>query len=524
MGFGIIQIFSFDIFNKVSLTRRLQMITYSFDNIGNTTLYEHLYNCIKKDILTGNLKSGDALPSKRALSKQLDISIITIETSYEQLMSEGYIYSVPRKGYYVSELSDFTWLMQDSLISTLPSDKTQTLSSRPNIKCSASNSSDYEHPLIFCDFSNNQTTPESFPFSTWAKLTRKILVDEQSQLMTNPPAAGCVELRKAIAEYLKQFRRISVNYNQIVIGAGTEYLYGLLIQLLGFDKTYATENPGYKKTSMICNSYNVRHVSIPLDNNGIQIAPLNYNNVNIVHVTPSHHFPTGITMPVNRRYELLEWAASDKNKYIIEDDYDSEFRMLGRPVPSLFGMSTTGNVIYMNTFTKSLASTMRISYMVLPNALSEKFHQVMKFYSCTVPTFEQYTLAHYINEGYYEKHINRMRNSYKKKRNMLLHELYESPLASYSHISEENSGLHFLLSIKLNCSDSVFIKNALQNGIRINSLSEYITSASDENIPLYKDQHEIKGAFIINYSSIPDRIISDAVKKLYISCKPYLLV
>ena len=213
---------------------------------------------------------------------------------------------------------------------------------------------------------------------------------------------------------------MDVSPEQIVVGAGTDYLYGLLIQLLGHDKIYGMEEPGYQKISEVYQSHNVLCLHIPLDRQGICIDKLNASGADIVHISPSHHFPTGIITPISRRYELLGWASASDSHYIIEDDYDCEFRFMGKPIPSLQSIDVMDKVIYMNTFTKTLASTIRISYMVLPKHLMARFQQNLGFYACTVSNFEQYTLTRFIQEGHFERHINRMRNFYHSQRDLLL--------------------------------------------------------------------------------------------------------
>ena len=228
--------------------------------------------------------------------------------------------------------------------------------------------------------------------------------------MENPPCGGIMALRQAIADYLHAFRGMVVNPEQIIVGAGTEYLYGLLIQLLGDDKIYGIENPGYPKIAKIYDSMHVSYSAIDLDEHGVCIYSLEDHQIDIMHLSPSHHFPTGIITPISRRYELLGWASKDENRYIIEDDYDSELRLGGKPIPTLQSIDVSDKVIYMNTFTKTLSSTVRISYMVLPASLTELFYKKLSFYSCTVSNFEQYTLARFMESGSFEKHINRLRN------------------------------------------------------------------------------------------------------------------
>ncbi len=461
------------------------MLTYSFTDIGSDSLYEHLYKCIKNDILQGILKPGMKLPSKRSFSKNLGISTITIENAYAQLIAEGYIYSLPKKGYFVTDIKE-------------PKQQAKSALSIENVKLSSG------YSPYFADFTSNQTNPDNFPFSIWAKLIRELLSDNHIDLMTNPPCGGILCLREAIAEHLKQFRGMTVSPEQIIIGAGTEYLYGLLIQLLGFDKNYAVENPGYNKISQIYNSNNVACKFIDMDKDGVIISELENNNIDVIHLSPSHHFPTGIIMPIGRRYELLGWASKSDSHYIIEDDYDSEFRLTGQPIPTLQSIDITEKVIYINTFTKSLASTVRISYMVLPKHLINSFYSKLNFYSCTVSNFEQYTLARFIKEGYFEKHINRMRNYYHSQRDFLLDIIKKSPLSSYVNISEEDAGLHFLMQIKTDISDNSFIQRAAQNGIKLSCLSQYYVDAPKS----------VEHIFIINYSFVKKEIIETAIQKL----------
>lgn len=462
------------------------MLTYSFSDLGSDSLYEHLYKCIKNDILQGNIPVGEKLPSKRTFAKNLGISTITVENAYAQLMAEGYIYSIPKKGYFVTDIQTLT-------------PEEEPMLSRENVCLTL------EHSSYFADFTSNQTNSEYFPFSIWAKLIRELLNDNRIDLMTNPPCGGILFLREAIARHLMAFRGMHVSPEQIIIGAGTEYLYGILIQLLGFKKNYAVENPGYSKISQIYQSHHVSCQYASMDSEGIRIDELEKNKIDVVHICPSHHFPTGIIMPISRRYELLGWAAKSTSRYIIEDDYDSEFRLTGQPIPPLQSIDVLEKVIYINTFTKTLASTVRISYMVLPKHLVNEFYSKLYFYSCTVSNFEQYTLARFIEEGYFEKHINRMRNYYHTKRDILLKTIQNSPLSSYATISEEDSGLHFLMKLKTDLSDEIFCRKALQKGIKISSLSQY-----------YVDPPEnVKHIFIVNYSSLSEDVMEEAIMRIY---------
>ena len=468
------------------------MLTYELDERGNEPLYEYLYRRIRDDILAGTIGRDDPLPSKRALAKHLNISIMTVENAYAQLMTEGYIYSRPRSGFYAADVSDALRYR----------DETGGTGRERSAAESGTGLRGPHDGTLFADFSSNQTQPDSFPFTTWARLTRRILTDNKEQLMTNPPTGGVWELREAIAAHLKAFRGIEIESDQVIVGAGTEYLYGLILQILGLDRIYAVEDPGYRKAAMVCEAHAVQLRRIPLDGNGLSVKALAESGADAVHVTPAHHFPTGITMPAGRRYELLRWAAGRSGRYIVEDDYDSEFRLSGRPLPSLFGMDTADRVIYMNTFTKTLASTMRISYMILPRPLLSIFRDKLQFYSCTVPTFEQYTLACFIKEGHFEKHINRMRTLSRRKRDLLLESIRKSPISRIASVSEEHAGLHFLLTLRTDMPEELFMERLEENGIRLAPASDYYEQGAE------------KGTYIMNYSSVALEKIPEAIDRI----------
>ena len=461
------------------------MLTYSFSDRGADSLYESLYKQIKQDILDYKLSPNEKLPSKRALAKHLNISTITVENAYLQLVAEGYIYSVAKSGFYVSHVT-----------SSQHSEAERPLRRAPE-------SSDI--PCYFADFVNNSTAADNFPFATWTKLMRETMSDEADKLMVRSPSTGISSLRNAIADYLFQFRGMTVEPEQIVVGAGTDYLYSLIIQLLGRNKTYAAEDPAYQKISKMYRSNEVAFLPIPLDKNGVDINYLNQTDADVLHISPSHHFPTGIVTPISRRYELLSWASKTSDRYIIEDDYDSEFRLLGKPIPSLQSIDVADKVIYMNTFSKTLTSTIRISYMILPKSLMERYKKELAFYSCTVSNFEQYTLAKFIEKGHFEKHINRMRKLYKNSRNRILDAIARSPHGDRMTILEENAGLHFLLNINTQLSDGELTGRFLAAGIRVRSLGSYYHAP----VPR-EDTHTL----VVNYSALTDQE-TEALEKIF---------
>lgn len=461
------------------------MLTYSFENRGKQSLYEYLYNCIKEDILSFRLAPDEKLPSKRALSKHLDISTITVETAYGQLMAEGYIYSVPKSGFFVSHIA---------------SSEKNPLTSQKNADTDPTS----RQEEFFADFVKNSAANDTFPFSVWTKLMRETMSDEQKKLMVSSPSVGIYELRKAIADYLYRFRGMKVSADRIIIGAGTEYLYSLIIQLLGRSKRYALEDPGYRKIYHIYKANEVDCLHVPLDQSGVDVATLEKSDADVLHISPSHHFPTGIVTPISRRYELLSWASKSPDRYIIEDDYDSEFRLLGKPIPSLQSIDVLEKVIYINTFSKSLTPTIRISYMVLPENLMKKYNETLSFYSCTVANFEQYTLAAFIRKGYFEKHINRMRNFYRAQRDELMRTIKSHPYYNRVTITEENSGLHFLLGVSTDLSDEELIRRARKKGINVSCLSQYC----------FDRQNSKEHTLIINYSGADKDKMKEAVERL----------
>ena len=461
------------------------VLTYSFENIESESMYEHLYRCIKQDILQKKLKSGEKLPSKRTFAKNLGVSTITVESAYAQLVAEGYLYTLPKRGYYVCDLEKGE--------EPPPPRPKQELPRQPVRR------------TYWADFVGSSVAKDMFPFSVWVKLLRDVTAGEdEATLLTDTSAGGIRQLLQAISDHLYQFRGMSIDPEQIVVGAGTEYLYSVLIQLLGRDRGYAMEDPGYLRLSKIYEKNDVRVCHIPMDASGIIPEKLEESGAEILHITPSHHFPTGIVMPVSRRYEFLSWASKGENRYIIEDDYDCEFRLSGRPIPTLQSIDVMEKVIYINTFSKSLAPAFRISYLVLPKHLVTRFYETLGFYSGTVSCLEQMTLARFLSEGYFEKHINRMRNHYRTVRDKLLGEISRSPLAGRVQISEENAGLHFLMEVDTNRSDQEIVQAAEGEDLRISFVSQY-----------YFDTANCRPhVLVMNYSGLEEDRIPEAVDRL----------
>lgn len=444
------------------------MLTYELKKQPGLPLYELLYRCIREDILSGKIAPGQKLPSKRALAAHLEVSQITVEGAYDQLLAEGYLRSEERVGYFAEAVARQA---------PVPSPRQEPEPASP----------------WQIDLTVNAST--DFPFSVWSRLQRQVLQEQPETLLQPGPNQGLWELRRAIAQHLAGFRGLQVDPANILVGAGTDFLYNLLIQLLGRDKVYAVEEPGYSKIRRIYDAGGVRCVSAVMDDKGVVPQALGASRV--LHISPSHHFPTGLVTPMPRRQALLQWARQ-ADAWIIEDDYDSEFRFAAHPMPTMASMDTAGRVIYMNTFSKTLTPSIRVSYMVLPGALMAQFRQKLGFYSCTVPSFGQYTLARFLEEGYFEKHLNRMRRAYKSRRDAVLAVLKECPHASAFRILEQDAGLHFLLRVETPLKEEALVARCAAQGIRVRTLSSYYHAA----VP-----PESEKCLVINYSGLrPEQI------------------
>lgn len=446
----------------------------TLDKSSTKPLYEQLYELLRDDILSGRIVEGKKLPSKRTLADHLQVSLITVENAYSQLIAEGYVRSVQRSGYFVKYSGGAV---------KLPERKG-------------------ERKIFHDDLSGNaEQSPqrsagvELFPFSVWSRLTRSVILEQGMRLLQPVKNGGAAELRAAISDYLYRARGIYTPPERIIVGSGTEYLYNLLIQLLGRDKRYGVEDPGFPKLPKIYALNNVDFEYISLDSSGMRSDELYTKSVDIAHISPAHHFPTGIVMPISRRREILGWVEGGE-RFVIEDDYDSEFRR--KPVPTIFGMDNTQRVIYINTFSQTISPSVRISYMCLPEVIFDVWREKLGFYACTVPALEQYTLARFISEGYFERHINRT-----KKRFRRVCELVTELVSCYPdvHISDENAGLHF--TVKAPKKAEKMIEECGKCGVRIPHLSEYYADSSRCPDDLY----------LVNYANADEQRLGVFIKK-----------
>ena len=347
-------------------------------------VYLQIYKQIKDDIISGSYPYNTKLPSKRLLADETETSTVTIEHAYALLCDEGYVESRERSGFFV--------IFRNSDGFALPPERD---SHHGEIK--------YEH----------HTSP-SFPFSVLAKTMRSVISELGDGILEKSESKGCFELRLAIKHYLAKNRGIYVDVEQVVIGSGAEYLYGLIIELLGRGRTYGIEYPSYKKIEQVYRACEVNYDTLPLSNDGIDSAALANTEASVLHTTPYRSFPTGVTASASKRHEYIRWSNSG-NRYIIEDDFESEFSVSTKPEDTLFALSNRDNVIYLNTFSKTISPSLRIGYMVLPSRLVGDFDTRLGFYSCTVPTFEQYVIARLLENGDFERHINKVRRDKRKE-------------------------------------------------------------------------------------------------------------
>ena len=420
------------------------------DGSEKRPLYEQIYQYIKDEIRRGRLKAGERLPSTRLLADNLKISRCTTQMAYEQLLSEGYIESIPCKGYFVAGIEELVQMKREA---------------EPGLVFHQEKKE--KGPDI--DFSPRGVDLERFPFNTWRKITKNTLVDDNKEMFAAGDPQGEYGLRAAVGDYLHTARGVHVRPEQIIIGAGSEYLWLLLAQILGGRRRMAMENPTYKQAYRVFSGIGMEVVPVSMDANGMRPGELEESGADVAYVMPGHQYPAGIVMPVKRRQELLGWAVSGEDRYLIEDDYDSEFRYKGKPIPSLQGMDTAGRVIYIGTFSKSIAPAIRVGYLALPEKLLGVYREKAGFYASTVSRIDQNILYQFMIQGHYERHLNRMRAVYKTKHDGLLAGL--RGLEDIFEIRGEHAGLHVLLTHKRGMEEDELVKLAAEAGVKVYGFS-----------------------------------------------------
>ena len=473
----------------------LTMITFDLDNHSTTPLYEQIYQHIKQAILTGKLQTGEKLPSTRSLSSHLQVSRNTIDMAYSQLLSEGYVDSIPQKGYYVNAINNLSL-----------SEKSQ--SSREQTSSSQSNRTNYKpiqtksEQILLYDFSPNAIDTSHFPYSIWKKLMKNAL-DQESSYFLLGDNQGDYSFRLAIQHYLEQSRGVNCDISQIVVGAGADYLLQLLSQLLNPSDIIAMEDPSYTQANLIFNSMHIRTTAIPVDAEGMNVSKLRQTLANIAYVTPSHQFPLGSVMSIKRRLELLQWAKEDDNRYIIEDDHDSEFRYVGRPIPALQSLDTSQKVIYIGTFSRSIAPAIRVGYMVLPFSLYTLYKERLSHYSSTVSRLDQKILTDFMEQGHFERHLNRMKKHYKTKHDTMLEVL--QGFGNVITVIGENAGLHLVVQVNLPITEQELIYKAKKRGIGLYPISPYYINTNPKQ----------KAAFLMGFTNLKEQDIKDGLMEFY---------
>ncbi len=434
-------------------------IHIQLDLKSGKTLYEQIYEYIREEIRAGRLLANEKLPSARFLAQDLQVSRTTVDMAYGQLVAEGYVVARPKRGYYVSALEDLYELKTLSFVGEKPGEG-QPVELRKQ-----------QTDACRYDFSPNVIDMSLFPYATWKKITRNILVDAKSHMFALGEPQGDAELRTTICRYLHGSRGVNCEPEQIIVGAGNDFLLLLLEKILGRHIHVAMENPTYVRAYKIFCSFAYPVSLVPVDEKGIRVDCLRKTDAQIAYVMPSHQYPTGVSMPIGRRMELLKWAAGQEGRYLIEDDYDSEFRYKGKPLPSLQASDTAGRVIYIGTFSKAIAPAIRISYMVLPYPLLERYRRECGFFSSSVSRIDQTILNEFIRDGYFERYLNKMRKHYRTKHDLLLNEI--RPLEKAFHVTGGNAGLHILLTDKKGRSEAVLEETARVQGVKTYRLGDF---------------------------------------------------
>ncbi len=455
----------------------------SFSGKDGKHLYEQIYSHIKREIVEGRMKTKEKLPSTRALSLYLQVSRSTVSFAYDQLLAEGYIESIPGSGYYVCQLDN---LYQNT------KERTTTIVKKQ--------SKEKEAQIVFSPMGVDLS---QFPFPVWRKIAREVL-NASEELFIGGDAQGEESLRNSIRQYLHAARGVKCQEEQIIVGAGNDYLLMVLQKLLGNDTVIAFENPTYLKAyrSFYHAGFPVRLVS--MDENGMKVSQLEESCAKVAYVMPSHQYPTGTVMPIRRRLELLKWADVREDRYIIEDDYDSEFRHKGKPIPSLQSTDSGDNVIYIGTFSKAVAPAIRVSYMVLPHSLLLRYRQQGTYLSATVSRIDQRVLNEFMKRGYFERYLNRMRKIYRDKHDKLL--ILLKPFEQKFIIKGEWAGLHLLLTAKEKITEKELVERAAQCGVKVFGMSD--------NLVEEQESHREKATILLGYAALSEDEMERGIRQL----------
>ncbi|MCM1126356.1 MAG: PLP-dependent aminotransferase family protein [Lachnospiraceae bacterium] len=510
-------------------------LTIQLSDETSKCLYLQIYEYIRDEIRKGKLLTGEKLPSTRSLAEYLQVARSTVDSAYSQLVAEGYLTARPHKGYFVNPVEELLEIpsheadtdKRNVYRGTYGERREEGKSVRRREEKSAcreegkpahrreEESAHREQadkkPLY--DFSPHAVSLKDFPYATWKKITRNILVDANREIFARGDAQGDLPLRETIARYLHSSRGVNCRPEQIVVGAGTDYLFMLLEKILGRHVPIAMEEPTYERAYQIFQSFAYEITAIPVDGSGMSVEKLRQSGARLAYVMPSHQYPTGIVMPIGRRMELLRWAMEKQDRYLIEDDYDSEFRYRGKPIPSLQASDGAGKVIYMGTFSKSIAPAIRVGYMVLPKSLLESYRNNCGCYASTVSRIDQRILDEFIRNGYFERYLNKMRKIYKEKHDYLLTLLH--PFEKSFRISGENAGLHLLLTNENGVPKEELLLSAEKEGIRVYGMSKACMEGQET-------EKAFRNTILLGYGALDKSELKEGIELLKKAWSAYL--
>jgi GntR family transcriptional regulator/MocR family aminotransferase len=446
---------------------------------GGIPLYEQIYRYVVEEIRSGRLEEGDKLPSKRALCAHLGVSQSTVEGAYGLLVAEGYVRSLPRSGYWVCAVA----------APEVPVPR--------QARCSAPKLAGKESHLSDC-FSTAAVDTSVFPYATWARLMRRAV--QEPALLQRGHTQGDLDLREALCAFLHQYRGVNCRPEQVVVGAGMEYLMDILLQLLPGGGPIGLENPGYRAVYRSVENLRRPFVPVALDSQGLSVDVLEQSGAEAVYVTPSHQFPMGVTMPAPRRSALLRWAYSGPHRYIVEDDYDSEFRYTSRPIPAMQGADKGGRVIYTGTFSRSIAPSIRAAYLIVPEGLLPNYQKKFAHGAATVSRFEQWVLAEFLSSGQYARHLRRVGGLYRVRCAALTSALERT--FPGGRVSGNDAGLHLLLTLP-GREEKDLAAAAVRAGYRIHTLGEYCHGPSS-----------LPGTLVLGFAGLEAEKAAEAAQEL----------
>lgn len=473
------------------------MRSYDLSTRGDLPLYEYLYRCIRDDITGGTIAARDRLPSRRALAERLGVSVVTVEGAYRQLVAEGYVEARPRSGFFVASLPSLP------AGTAVPAPVAPPGREEPAVPAEGT-----PRPPRY-DLSHGSTHASAGAARLWERSLRDALAHEpDSVLYQIPPSRGLFRLRQAIASHLERARGMTVDPSRVVVAAGSQALYAMLALYLRKYEAVAVEDPGYAPVARTYAAAGLRTCHLPMDADGLFAQALRASGARVAHVMPSHQFPTGRVMSVSRRYGLLGWAAEDASRLIVEDDFDCELRLSGRPVPALASMDATGSVMYLSTFSKSLASALRIAYLVLPPSLDADFDRELGFFSTTVPAIDQVTLARALESGAYASHVRRFRHQMRQVRDALVEGLTDGPAGPRLSVEQKDSGIHLVLAVRGCASEHEVLAAARANGVALATLSAFAHDRENAASP------DGAARFVVQYEGLSVQEARDAAAAL----------